>query len=175
MDQELRVILSLIAAMAENRVIGNGPMIPWDLADDRRRFREITWGAPVIMGRKTFESLGRPLPGRMNIVLTRRPDFKPAGCLVAHDLEDALRLAEEAEEVFICGGSDLYRQAMPLADRIFLTVLHRDFDGDALFPEIPPHFTVVDREFVPGPLPHTFLAYERVREEPCRSGGEVTC
>jgi dihydrofolate reductase len=173
LDQELRVILSLIAAMAENRVIGNGPVIPWDLADDLRRFREITWGSPVIMGRKTFESLGRPLPGRMNIVLTRRTDFRPAGCLVAHDLESSLRLAEEAEEaeeVFICGGSELYRQAMPLADRIYLTVIHRDFDGDALFPEIPPLFTVVDREFVPGPLPHTFLVYERGREEPGRSG-----
>jgi dihydrofolate reductase len=162
--------ISLIAAMAENRVIGNGSVIPWNLPDDLRRFRKITWGSPVIMGRKTFESMGRPLPGRMNIVLTRRPDFKPAGCLVAHDLEGALRLAEEAEEVFICGGSELYRQAMHRADRIFLTVLHRDFDGDALFPEIPPHFTVVDREIVPGPLPHTFLIYERVREELCCSG-----
>jgi dihydrofolate reductase len=168
--RSLRVIISLIAAMAENRVIGRGSVIPWDLPDDLRRFREITWDRPVIMGRKTFESLGRPLPGRMNIVLTRRIDFKPAGCLVAHDLEAALRLAEEADEVFICGGGELYRQAMPRADRIFLTVLHRDFDGDALFPEIPPHFTLVDREFVPGLLPHTFLVYERVREAPASTG-----
>jgi dihydrofolate reductase len=165
------VIISLIAAMAENRVIGRGPMIPWHLADDRRRFREITWGHPVIMGRKTFETLGRPLPGRINIVLTRRVDYKPEGCLVAHDLEAALRLAEGVEEVFICGGGEVYRQAMHRADRILLTVLHRNFDGDALFPEIPPHFTLVDREFVQGLLPHTFLVYERVREELFHSGG----
>jgi dihydrofolate reductase len=158
--------ISLIAAMAENRVIGNGPEIPWDLPDDLRRFRKITWGRPVIMGRKTFETLVGPLPGRMNIVLTRRTDFRPAGCLIAHDLESSLRLAEDAEEVFICGGGELYRQAMPFADRIYLTVLHRDFGGDALFPEIPPHFAVVEREFVPEPLPHTFLVYERVREAP---------
>jgi dihydrofolate reductase len=170
LNQELRVIISLIAAMAENRVIGRGPNIPWDLPDDLRRFREITWGHPLIMGRKTFATLERPLPGRSTIVLTRNPVFRPAGCLVAHDLEAALRLAEGAEEVFICGGGDLYRQAMHRADRIYLTVLHRDFDGDALFPEIPPRFTVVDREFVPAPLPHTFLVYEREREEPCCSG-----
>jgi dihydrofolate reductase len=158
-----RMKISIIVAMAENRVIGDGPEIPWDLPDDRRRFREITWGRPVIMGRKTFETLGRPLPGRMNIVLTKRTDFKPAGCLVAHDLEAALRLAERAEEVFICGGGEVYRQAMPLADRICLTVIHKDYEGDVLFPELAPDFTVIEREFVPEPIPHTFLVYERLR------------
>lgn len=153
--------IALIAAMAENRVIGRGPVIPWDLPDDRKRFREITWGRPVIMGRKTFETLEKPLPGRLNIVLTRRGDYKPSGCRVARDPKQALALAGDAEEVFICGGAEIYREFMPLADRIHLTVIHRDCDGDVRFPELPPDFTVIDREFVPEPIPHTFFVYER--------------
>ncbi|MRR34175.1 dihydrofolate reductase [bacterium] len=155
------MIISLIAAMAENRVIGSGPDIPWDLPDDRRRFREITWGHPVIMGRKTFETLQGPLPGRSTIVLTRNPDLRLQGCLVAHTLEGALALAEGVEEVFICGGEDIYRDYMLLAARIYLTVVHRGYDGDTFFPEIPPEFIAVDRQFVPEPIPHTFLVYER--------------
>lgn len=155
------MIISLIAAMAENRVIGSGPRIPWDLPDDRRRFRELTWGSPVIMGRKTFETLEAPLPGRLNIVLTRSGDYKPAGCLVARDPKQALALAGDADEVFICGGEEVYRLFMPLADRIHLTLIHRDYDGDVLFPELPAEFTVIDREFVPEPIPHTFFIYGR--------------
>jgi len=155
------VIISLIAAMAENRVIGSGPNIPWELPDDRRRFREITWGHLLILGRRTFETLQGPLPGRSTIVLTRNPDFRPEGCLIAHSPEGALGLAEGASEVFICGGEEIYRDYMPLAARIYLTVVHRDYDGDTFFPEIPPEFIVVDREFVPEPIPHTFLVYER--------------
>lgn len=153
--------ISLIAAIAENRVIGRGPVIPWDLPDDRRRFRELTWGRPVIMGRKTFETLEMPLPGRLNIVLTRNKEYKPAGCLAARDQKEALALAGDADEVFVCGGEEVYRLFMPLADRIHLTLIHREFEGDVLFPEIPPDFTVTDREFVPEPIPHTFFVYER--------------
>lgn len=155
------MIISLIAAMAENRVIGSGPHIPWDLPDDRRRFREITWGRPLIMGRKTFESLDRPLEGRLNIVMTRRRDYEPAGCLVARDPEEALALAGDADEVFICGGEEIYRRFMPRADKIYLTVIHRNFDGNVLFPKIPPELMVTVREFVPEPIPHTFLVYQR--------------
>ncbi|NMC75151.1 MAG: dihydrofolate reductase [Geobacteraceae bacterium] len=153
--------VGLIAAMAQNRVIGNGPEIPWDLPDDRRRFREITWGRPVVMGRRTFETLPGPLPGRMTIVLTRDRGYCRHGCRVVPDLEAALKAAEGAEEVFICGGGEVYRQAMPLADRIYLTVIHRDFHGDVLFPEVPPDFEVTEKVFVPEPVPHTFLVYER--------------
>jgi dihydrofolate reductase len=156
------MIISLIAAMAENRVIGKGRSIPWDLPDDRKRFREITWGHPVIMGRKTFESLGVPLPGRKNIVLTRDRNYRPDGCLTAHDLESALEQATGEEEVFICGGSGVYRETMDMAHRIYLTVIHRMIDGDVLFPEISADFAEVGREFVPEPIPHTFLVYRRV-------------
>lgn len=155
--------INIIAAMAENRVIGCGRDIPWDLADDRRRFREVTWGHPVVMGRRTFESLAGPLRGRLNIVLSNHPDFHPDGCEVARCLERALELAGGADEVFICGGEEVYRQAMSLADRIYLTVLHRDFDGDVFFPEIPADFVEGKREFVPEPIPHTFFVYERKR------------
>lgn len=165
-----RMKISIIVAVAENRVIGNGPDIPWDLPDDRRRFREITWGRPVIMGRRTFETLTGPLPGRMNIVLTRDSGYRRDGCLVVHDPEEALRLAGDADEVFICGGGDVYREFLPRADRIHLTVVHRDYGGDVLFPEIPNDFTVTEREFVREPIPHTFLIYERMREAPFGGG-----
>lgn len=165
-----RMKISIIVAVAENRVIGNGPDIPWDLPDDRRRFREITWGRPVIMGRRTFETLTGPLPGRMNIVLTRDSGYRRDGCLVVHDPEEALRLAGDADEVFICGGGDVYREFLPRADRIYLTIIHKDYEGDVLFPEVPPDFTVIEREFVPAPIPHTFLVYGRVREAPFREG-----
>ncbi len=155
------MIVSIICAMAENRVIGRGTVIPWDLPDDRARFRELTWGHPVIMGRRTFESLGRPLPGRTNIVLSRDHGYRPEGAVAAGDLETALSLAGNGNEVFICGGGEVYRQAMPLAGRIHLTLLHRVFAGNVFFPEIPADFIEEKREFIPEPIPHTFLFYER--------------
>lgn len=155
------MIISIIAAMAENRVIGRGADIPWDLAGDRRRFRKITWGHPMIMGRRTFEAIGRPLAGRTTIVLSRDAGYRTTGALVARDLESALALAGAEREVFICGGGEVYRQAMPLADRIILTVIHRDLDGDVFFPEIPADFIEEKGEFVPEPIPHTFFVYER--------------
>jgi dihydrofolate reductase len=160
------VIISLIAAMAENRVIGSGAKIPWDLPDDRKRFREITWGHPVVMGRKTFETLGGPLPGRKNIVLTRDRGYRAEGCLVTHERDEVLFAAADADELFVCGGGEVYREFLPLADRIYLTVLHRVVDGDVLFPKIPGYFVVTAREMVSEPLPHSFLVYEKVRSGP---------
>lgn len=131
--------------MAENRVIGGNGAIPWDLPADRRRFRELTMGHQVIMGRKTWESIGRPLPGRRNIVLSRRPDFRAEGCMVAGSLEEALRMCAGDDGVFICGGEELYRLALPLADTIYLTLVHRVSDGDVFFPPIPADFAVTER------------------------------
>jgi len=155
------VKVSLIAAMAENRVIGRGAVIPWDLPDDRRHFRELTWGHPIVMGRKTFETLGGPLPGRLNIILTRDRDYRAAGCRVAHGRDKALAEVRDADELFICGGGEIYREFLPLAERIYLTVLHREVAGDVLFPEIPDEFVVVSRETVAEPLPHSFIVYEK--------------
>jgi dihydrofolate reductase len=155
------MIISIIAAMAENRVIGRGGAIPWDIPDDRRRFRELTMGHPVIMGRKTFESIGRPLSGRRNIILSRRPDYRGEGCCVVHSLEDALSASAGADEVFICGGEELYRLALPLATRIYLTVVHGSCDGDAFFPPIPAEFIETDRLDTGLEALCTFILYQR--------------
>ena len=155
------MIISIIAAMAENRVIGRDGAIPWDIPDDRRRFRELTMGHPIIMGRKTFESIGRPLPGRRNIILTRLREYRREGCCVVHSLADALAAAGGAEEVFICGGEELYRQALPLADRIYLTVVHGCCAGDAYFPPIPAEFIETERLDAGFEVLCTFILYQR--------------
>jgi dihydrofolate reductase len=123
--------------MSRNRIIGRQGALPWHIPEDLRRFRELTSGHTLIMGRKTFESIGRPLPGRRNIVVTHQTGYRAAGCLSAPSFEEAVRLAAPAAEVFICGGAEIYRQALPLADRIYLTVINDDYDGDTTFPAIP--------------------------------------
>lgn len=131
------VTVSIIAAMSRNRVIGRDGAIPWNMPADMSKFRDLTRGHTVIMGRKTFESIGRPLPGRKNIVVTRQPDYPLSGALTAASLDAALRLAEEDGEVFICGGGDIYAQALPYAARIYLTVADFEAEGDIFFPCIP--------------------------------------
>ncbi len=155
------MIISLIAAMAENRVIGRDNTIPWHLPEDLKRFREITMGHPVIMGRKTFESIGKPLPGRKNIIITRIPDYRPQGCIVAHSLPDALGQCPDSDEVFICGGGEIFQEALPFANRIYLTVIHEEFEGDTYFPVIPEGFAEVSREKAEDPVPHSFVLYEK--------------
>lgn len=158
--------VTLIAAMAENRVIGKEGAIPWHLPDDLARFKSITLGHPVVMGRKTFESIGRPLPGRLNIVLSRQQEYAPAGCLVARSLADALTLAGDAAELFVCGGGELYRQALPLADRVLLTIVEGEFAGDTTFPELSADFAETAREEGEGEPFHEFVTFERRREMP---------
>lgn len=155
------MIISLIAAMAENRVIGSHGAIPWKLPEDLRRFRSITMGHPVIMGRKTFESIGRPLPDRRNIILTRNPGFTAEGCLVVNSLQAALAVCGEADEVFICGGGEVFRESLPLASRIFLTVVHINVEGDTFFPPIPEDFLEVQREKVEERISFSYILYER--------------
>jgi dihydrofolate reductase len=130
--------LSLIVAMAENRVIGRDNQLPWRLPADLKHFKQLTLGKPVVMGRHTWESIGRPLPGRTNIVVTRDDTYRADGALVAHSIDDAMRLAGEAEEVMIIGGATLYEQTIERADRIYLTLVHAEPDGDSRFPEIDP-------------------------------------
>jgi dihydrofolate reductase len=134
--------LALIAAVAENRVIGRDTQLPWRLSTDLKRFKAVTWGKPVIMGRRTFLSIGRPLPGRTTVVVTRDRGFAAEGVLVAHDLDDALDKAEaaaaqmRASEIMVAGGAELYAQTLDLADRLYLTTVHAQPEGDALFPAI---------------------------------------
>jgi dihydrofolate reductase len=133
------MIVALVAARSENNVIGNGGEIPWHLPGDLEFFKELTTGHTIIMGRKTFETLPRPLPNRRTIVLTRDRTYRPAGVEVTHSLETALDLAdpEEREEVFVVGGEEVYRIALPYARRMYLTRVHTIAPGDVFFPEFP--------------------------------------
>lgn len=128
-------VISLIAAMANNRVIGKDNQMPWHLPADLGHFKAITLGKPVIMGRKTYESIGRPLPGRRNIVISRNGSYKAEGCETAVSLEDAMKLVDEVEELMIIGGGHLYSQAIPLAEKLYLTFIDLDVDGDTQFPQ----------------------------------------
>jgi dihydrofolate reductase len=130
-----RRTIALIAAMARNRVIGIDNSLPWRLPADLKRFRELTSGHTVIMGRKTYESLGKPLPNRRNIVITTQRSYKVPGCDIAHSLGRALQLAKD-DEVFVIGGEQIFRQAMPKAKIFYLTIIDADFKGDASFPKI---------------------------------------
>jgi len=143
----MNAILSLIAAVSDNGFIGRRGQVPWDLPEDRKRFKALTMGRPVVMGRKTFEAIGRPLDGRMNIVLSRNASFRPEGCLTVPGLYEALsKVPSSTDEVFICGGEDVYRAAMAVADRIYLTTVHIHLEGDARFPAIPGSMTEVRKE-----------------------------
>ena len=128
------MIISLIAAMDRNRLIGAGNRLPWRLPADMRHFRQLTLGKPVLMGRRTFESIGKPLPKRTNIILTRDPHFSASGCIVAHSVDGALRKATGCEEVMIIGGYSIYEQFLDRAKRFYLTQIHESFRGDVYFP-----------------------------------------
>jgi len=159
------VRLSLIAAVAENGVIGRGGRVPWHLPEDLRHFRETTWGHPCLMGRRTWESLEGPLAGRRNLVLTRREGYTAPGAELLPSLEAALALFEGAgEELFVCGGGELYREAMPLADRLYLTRVEVAFEGDTLFPPLPDGlFRELSRREVRSSPACAFLVLERAR------------
>ncbi|MAH02147.1 type 3 dihydrofolate reductase [Candidatus Woesearchaeota archaeon] len=129
------MIISLIAAMDKNRVIGKGGKLPWNLPADMKYFKDKTLGKPIIMGRKTYESLGKPLPNRTNIIITRDRDYKAEGCIVVHSAEEALKAAEGDEEVMIIGGSQIYKELLPKTNRMYLTIVDADFEGDTFFPE----------------------------------------
>jgi dihydrofolate reductase len=133
--------LALIWAMARNRVIGRNDALPWYLPEDLKYFKQVTMGKPIIMGRKTWESIGRPLPGRTNIVITRDPEFDAEGVKVVNSLEAAITLAEHitvidgGDEAVVMGGAQIYEMALPMADRLYMTQVHADVDGDTCFPE----------------------------------------
>jgi len=128
-------LLSLIVAMAKNRVIGKDNEMPWHLPADLGHFKTVTLGKPIIMGRKTYESIGRPLPGRLNIVMSRDKNYTLEGCETVTSLDEALQLTKSEEEVMIIGGGYLYEQTISQADRLYLTFIDLDIEGDTLFPE----------------------------------------
>jgi len=125
--------------MARNRVIGINNSLPWHLPADFKHFKQITMGKPVVMGRLTYESIGKPLPGRMNIIVTNNKDYRAENandsCVICHTLEQAISTAKQADEIMIIGGASFYTQALPYTDRMYLTIINEDFEGDAWFPE----------------------------------------
>ena len=127
--------ISIIVAMARNRAIGINNRLPWRLSDDLKLFKKNTMGHAIVMGRKTWESIGRPLPGRENIILTRNTNFQAAGCLVVHSLEEILTAKKQDDECFIIGGATLYAAALPLAQKLYLTQVEAAIEGDVFFPE----------------------------------------
>ena len=159
--------LFLIAAQSENRVIGNGSVIPWRVKGEQRLFRLITDGHTLIMGRKTFESVGHPLPHRLNVVVTRQKDYKADNVHVFHSIEEAVEFCktkstEYGDEIFIIGGGNIYEQSMNLVDRIYLTRIHQDFAGDVYYPEISEkEFRQVECRDRTEPLAFSFLIYDR--------------
>ncbi len=163
-------VISIIAAIGNDWVVGINNKLPWDLPADMEHFRQKTLGKPVIMGQKTFESIGKPLPGRTNIVLTLDENFHPQGCTIAHSIEEALEAAKDFEEVMICGGVSIYKQFLPLADRMYLTRIENDFEGDAFFPEFDwEDWKEVERIEHPAdedsPYKYSFITLERKNAE----------
>ena len=154
----------LIAALAEDGTIGNKGMIPWHISNDLKRFKRLTMGHPILMGRKTYESIGKPLPGRINIVLTRNSQFPaPKGALAFANLDEALEFCRQqrADTAFIIGGADLYRQSIDRADTLLLTHVHVQIDGDTKFPQYDrSQWTEVSREEAND---HAFVEYSRRR------------
>ena|SRR5690348_7215856 len=163
------MILSAITAVAENNVIGKNNCLPWRLPADMKYFKNTTWGHPVIMGRKTYESFGnKALPGRSNIVVTRQPGFGGKDTLVVHSVEEAIAKAETMDviEVFVLGGADIYRQSMHLLNRIYLTRIHGKFEGDAFFPEMDTRIWRLVKEELHQPdernkYPYSFQVWEK--------------
>ena len=164
--------LALILAVADNGVIGRDNALPWKLPEDMRYFKQMTMGKPVIMGRKTFESIGKALPGRTNIVITRNGAFAAEGARCVSSLEEALQVAEQtvsmepAEEAVVIGGSEIYRVSLPLADRLYITEVHASVEGDAVLPVVQwEDWREVRREHhvaqAPNPYDYSFVFYER--------------
>lgn len=161
-------VVSIIVAMSENRVIGRDGDLPWHISTDLKRFKQITTGHTVIMGRKTYESVGKPLPNRTNIVITRQLNYNPAGVSIAASLDNAMKSAEESEdEIFIIGGGEIYKQAVEKSHRLYLTIIQAEIEGDTFFPEInEEEWKVVEEERHPADkkndYPFTFKTLERV-------------
>lgn len=160
--------LSIIVAMSKNSVIGKDNKIPWRLSEDLKRFKQITMGHPIVMGRKTYSSIGKPLLGRENIVITRDPNCSIEGVRMVHNLDEAIKGYKPDEEIFVIGGAEIYKLALPQADKIYLTRIEKEFEGDVSFPSVD-----WNREFVAiengglfysekNRLPYRFLVLRRL-------------
>jgi dihydrofolate reductase len=166
---EEKTLLSLLVAADERNLIGKDNRLPWYLPNDLKYFKNLTWGMPILMGRKTFESIGKPLPGRQSIVITRNQDWQQDGVEVVHSVEEAIGKAKEKDikEVFVIGGAEIFTTSLQQADRIYLTRIHHTFEGDVYFPElsaeewmlVKSHRSPKDEK---NPYDHTFQVWERI-------------
>jgi len=156
------VKVAIVAAQSENQVIGRGLEIPWKVKGEQALFKQITLHGTLIMGRKTYQSIGRPLPGRTTIVVSRDPDLAITGCETSTSLALAIASAIAlAKPIFIAGGGELYRQALVIADDIHLTTIHTKVEGDILFPDVPDHFKLVEEKVFTSNINYTYRHFER--------------
>ena len=156
-------MIKIIVATSKNKVIGNNNELIWKLSSDLKRFKELTTGHPVVMGRKTYESIGKPLPNRRNIIITRNLEYEVNGCEVVSSLEEALLITNN--DCFIIGGGEIYNQSIELADRIYLTLVHKEFEGDTRFPELGKEWAKMSRKDFEADekneYDYSFIEYDR--------------
>jgi dihydrofolate reductase/dihydrofolate reductase (trimethoprim resistance protein) len=158
--------ISLVAAMAKNRVIGNGLNIPWKIKGEQLRFKELTTGKVMVMGRLTHQSIGRPLPNRTNVILTRDSNFKSEGCEVFTSMKSILDHYQSEEEIMIAGGGQLYADTIHQADNIHLTIIDKEIEGDIFFPEFDKNlFEIVTQEKVDAEIPYTYYNFKRIKSK----------
>lgn len=160
--------LCLIVAMAQNRVIGINNTLPWHISADLKHFKALTMGNAMLMGRKTFESIGKPLPGRTSVIVSRDQSYHIAGCKTAHSVEDALALCQEQEKIFVIGGAEIYQLALPYVSYMYITEIQKEVIGDAYFPELnPTEWREIKRQkqvqTTPEPLSYHFVEYQRIK------------
>jgi len=154
--------LSLVAAMAKNRVIGNGLDIPWKIKGEQLRFKELTTGKVMVMGRLTHQSIGRALPNRTNVILTRNAEYQCEGCETFTSMDAILKHYQQEEEIMIGGGGQLYADTIEQADKIHLTIIDKEIDGDIFFPEFNKDlYQIVKQESVDAEIPYTFFTFQR--------------
>lgn len=160
------MLISIIAAIGKNNELGKDNQLLWNIPEDMKHFRDTTRGHVVIMGRKTFESIGKALPNRRNIVITRDANYSKDGVDVTNSLEEAIRLCENSEEVFIIGGGEIYKQALPFASKLYITHVHKEYDADKFFPEIKESDWIKTRkdDCLANDVPYSFAIYEKKPE-----------
>lgn len=155
-------MISIIVAVTKNNVIGNNGIMPWKIKGEQRRFKELTTGHTIIVGRKTFQAEGKPLPNRKTIIISKTKNIECENCVTVKSLKEALELAKDEKEIFIAGGGEIYRQVLPMTDRIYLTIIDKVIEGDVYFPEInEDKFVKTYEERIEGEIPYTYYTYER--------------
>lgn len=158
-------MISLLVAYDLNRVIGIDNKMPWHIPEELKYFKKVTMGKAIVMGRKTYESIGRPLPGRLNIIITRNEGYSADGAEVVHDLHEAIERGKEySDEVVIIGGSEIFNLSMPMADRLYITIIRKQYEGDTFFPELDDSWKLVsesDDHHTKDGIPYSYLVFER--------------